>query len=50
MMLTFLARHDYLMKAEMQEKELLECQAKLKEVQKKADEARHLKDEVDVLR
>ena len=38
------------MKVEMQEKELLDLQAKLEEVQKMADEARHLKDEVDILR
>lgn len=34
----------------MQEKELLELQSKLEESQKMADQARHLKDEVDILR
>lgn len=38
------------MKVEMQEKELLELHSKLEELQKMADEARHLKDEVDILR
>lgn len=47
---TFLARDDYRMKVEMQEKELLELQSKLEELQKMADEARHLKDEVDILK
>jgi len=44
------SRDDYRMKVEMQEKELLELQAKLDEVQKMADKAQHLKDEVDILR
>jgi protein HOOK3 len=38
------------MKAEMQEKELLELHSKLEELQKVGDEARHLKDEIDILR
>ncbi|PNF37389.1 Hook-like protein 3 [Cryptotermes secundus] len=44
------SRDDYRMKVEMQEKELLELHSKLEELQKMADEARHLKDEVDILR
>ncbi|PSN52024.1 Protein Hook 3 [Blattella germanica] len=44
------SRDDYRMKVEMQEKELLEIQSKLEELQKMANEARHLKDEVDILR
>jgi protein HOOK3 len=46
----FLARDDYRMKAEMLEKNLLEAQSKVEELQKTVDEARHLKDEVDILR
>ncbi|XP_063219219.1 protein Hook homolog isoform X2 [Bacillus rossius redtenbacheri] len=44
------ARDDFRLKVELQEKEILELQAKLEELQKTADEARHLKDEIDILR
>jgi molecular chaperone DnaK (HSP70) len=46
----FLARDDYRIKAEMLEKNLLEAQAKVEELQKMVDKALHLKDEVDILR
>lgn len=44
------ARDDYRLKLEMQEKEMLELQSKLDSLQQTAGEARHLKDEVDILR
>ncbi|CAG2053486.1 unnamed protein product [Timema podura] len=44
------SRDDYRLKVEIQEKEILELQSKLEDLQKTADEARHLKDEVDILR
>lgn len=44
------SRDDYRLKQEMQEKEMLELQAKLDALQETAGEARHLKDEVDILR
>lgn len=44
------SRDDYRVRAELQEKELLELQSKVEELQKMADEAQHLKDEIDVLR
>lgn len=44
------SRDDYRMKLEMQEKEMMELQAKFDSLQQTAAEARHLKDEVDILR
>ncbi|GLG93634.1 Uncharacterized protein GBIM_00989 [Gryllus bimaculatus] len=44
------SQDDYRVKAESQEKELLELQTKVEELQRMADEAQHLKDEIDVLR
>ncbi|KAJ9584697.1 hypothetical protein L9F63_020958, partial [Diploptera punctata] len=44
------SRDDYRMKVEILEKEVFELQSKLEELQKTANEARHLKDEVDILR
>ena len=44
------ARDDYRIKMELQEKELLEFQQKNEELSSLAEEARTLKDEVDVLR
>nr|CAD7587699.1 unnamed protein product [Timema genevievae] len=44
------SRDDYRLKVEIQEKEILELQSKVEDLQKTADEARHLKDEVDILR
>ncbi|KAK6631025.1 hypothetical protein RUM44_003197 [Polyplax serrata] len=43
-------RDDLLLKSEAQERDLLELQAKVEELQIHADEARHLKDEIDVLK
>ncbi|XP_066595335.1 protein Hook homolog 3 isoform X2 [Prorops nasuta] len=44
------SRDDYRLKVELLEKEVLELQSKQEDLQKAADEANHLKDEVDALR
>jgi protein HOOK3 len=44
------SRDDYRLKVELLEKEILELQTKQVDLQKAADEANHLKDEVDALR
>ena len=44
------SRDDYRLKVELLEKEILELQMKHGDLQKAADEANHLKDEVDALR
>lgn len=44
------SRDDYRLKAELLEKEVLELQSRQEDLQKAADEANHLKDEVDALR
>ncbi|XP_075218372.1 hook microtubule tethering protein [Lycorma delicatula] len=44
------SRDDYRLKLEMQEKDMADLRMKLDEVQQTAGEARHLKDEVDILR
>ncbi|XP_031827308.1 hook microtubule tethering protein [Nomia melanderi] len=44
------SRDDYRLKVELLEKEVLELQSKQEDLQKAADEANHLKDEIDALR
>lgn len=44
------SRDDYRLKAELLEKEVLELQSRQEDLQKAADEANHLKDEIDALR
>ncbi|XP_012234384.1 protein Hook homolog 3 [Linepithema humile] len=44
------SRDDYRLKVELLEKEVLELQSRQEDLQKAADEANHLKDEVDALR
>lgn len=44
------SRDDYRLKAELLEKEVFELQSRQEDLQKAADEANHLKDEVDALR
>ncbi|XP_012540735.1 protein Hook homolog 3 [Monomorium pharaonis] len=44
------SRDDYRVKVELLEKEVLELQSRQEDLQKAADEANHLKDEVDALR
>lgn len=44
------SRDDYRLKIELLEKEVLELQSRQEDLQKAADEANHLKDEVDALR
>jgi len=44
------SRDDYRLKVELLEKEVLELQSRQEDLQKSADEANHLKDEVDALR
>ncbi|OAD59735.1 Protein Hook like protein [Eufriesea mexicana] len=44
------SRDDYRLKVELLEKEVLELQSKQEDLQKAADKANHLKDEVDALR
>lgn len=43
-------RDDYRLKLEMQDKELVELRCRLEELSRAANEARSLKDELDVLR
>lgn len=44
------SKEDYRLKVELLEKEMLELQSRQEDLQKAADEANHLKDEVDALR
>ncbi|KZC10839.1 PREDICTED: protein Hook homolog [Dufourea novaeangliae] len=44
------SRDDYRVKVELLEKEVLELQSKQEDLQKAADEANHLKDEIDALK
>ncbi|CAK9806252.1 Protein Hook homolog [Anthophora quadrimaculata] len=44
------SRDDYRLKVELLEKEVLELQSRQEDLQKAADEANHLKDEIDALR
>ncbi|KAL0271024.1 UNVERIFIED_CONTAM: hypothetical protein PYX00_008269 [Menopon gallinae] len=44
------AKDDCRIRAEVQERELMELQSRVEELQIQADEARHLKDEIDILK